>query len=185
MVWHIANWVTHGEWDSRQRGCVFSRLWLASRREPVTVELTGNSLRDLAGCLLVFRRRNGAKPPRAAPSRVALVPFQRGSVGDATASRRVWEPSGGEEEWDRTFDLDVNPPEEFANCLSLEWYNEIGDQLLLESTEFEMQISEHAWTLTVEEDHRQRAANARLYQAYLRRCSGELPAASEDGTETG
>lgn len=175
MEWKIDKWVTRGEWDNRQRDRVFIRLWLAGRKEPVHVELTGNGRRDLAGCLLTFRRRDEAAKARPSPGRSAFAPTQDGVAGDMTASRRVWEPSVTEEEWDDWLDLGLDPPEALANCLHLEWYNQAGERVLLESPHFELRISEHAWALTAEEDRRQRAASEELYQAFLRREDGADP----------
>ena len=60
MAWGIDESVIRGEIDNRVKGVVSGRLWLEGIAEPVTLQLSGNAHRDLAGCLLNFK--NG-KPP--------------------------------------------------------------------------------------------------------------------------
>ncbi len=162
MAWRIADWVTHGEWDNRQRGRVFGRLWLAARKEPLVVELVGNAWRDLAGCVLAFRRRDDAPAAKAAPGRATLAPLQRGVAGDLTASRRVKVPAIPADELDDRLRLGLDFPTRLANCLYLEWYSEANGRVVMETTEFDLQISTPVWMLSAAEERRQRAALVRL-----------------------
>ncbi len=180
MAWRIEDWVTHGEWDNRQPGRVFGRLWLAARSEPLVVELIGNAARDLAGALLAFRRRADAPPARPAPGRSSFAPVQRGLVGDQTASRRLKVPALPADELEERLRLGLPFPTRLANGLYLEWYSEANGRVVLESAEFDLQISVPAWTLSAAEERRQRAAHQRALRAFLRRLGGGGTAAERD-----
>lgn len=181
MTWRIADWVTHGEWDNRQRGRVFGRLWMAARKEPLSVELTGNACRDLAGCILAFRRRATAPPAKPGPSRVILAPMQKGVAGDQTASRRVKVAAVPEDEVEIRQLLGLDVPMRLANALSLEWYSDQGERFVLESLDFDLQISAPQWVLTAAEEERQRKALRAFLAMFHRRSKdrGAGPAADE------
>jgi len=149
MAFRIHDSVVRGEIDNRVKGSVRGKIWLEGRSEPVTLELKGNAWPDLGGCLLTFTN------PR---TRVAhqhldsLHPLQRGTIGDLTASRKV-----------RVFDIPMpeaylmckrgeKPPEHMANCLYLEWFSEANGRVVIESADYELNISAPEWRLTAEED---------------------------------
>ncbi|MBK9138187.1 MAG: hypothetical protein IPM17_05395 [Verrucomicrobia bacterium] len=181
MAWRIADWVTHGEWDNRQRGRVFGWLWMAARKEPLSVEVTGNACRDLAGCFLAFRRRATAPPAKPAPSRAILALMRRGVAGAQTASRRIKVPALPEDEVEIRRLLGLEVPTRLANALSLEWYSDQGERIVLESLDFDLQISTPLWNLTVAEEERQRQI-LREFLARVHRRSrnrGAGPAADE------
>ncbi len=181
MAWRIADWVTHGEWDNRQRGRVFGRIWMAARKEPLAVELTGNACRDLAGCILAFRRHATAPPAKPAPSRVILALMQRGVAGAQTASRRIKVPALPEDDVEVRRQLGLAVPMCLANGLALEWYSDQGERIVLESVDFDLQISTPLWNLTAAEEERQRKV-LREFLAMVHRRSknrGAGPAADE------
>ena len=84
---------------------------------------------------------------------------QRGTAGDITAARKV-----------RVFDIPVaeaypmlkrgeKVPEHMANCLYLEWFSERSGGVVIESTDYRLEISEPTWRFTPEEiAERQRLA---------------------------
>src|ERR1700726_3355825 len=88
MAWRLRHTVVKGEIDNRQRGHVRGQIWLAGRKEPITLDLSGNCHRDLSGCLVKFEN------PRAALSEgehTNLGALQKGVAGDMTDSRKVRE----------------------------------------------------------------------------------------------
>jgi hypothetical protein len=92
-----------------------------------------------------------------------------------TAARRVWDSKAHEADAAESEEFGWNPSERLANCLALEWYNDARERVLLESTNFELRISEHGWTLTKEEDQWLGAANSRRFAAYLLWSAEESP----------
>jgi len=156
MAFRIHDSVVRGEIDNREKGIVRGRVWVEGRVEPVTLELKGNAHPDLAGCLLTFT--NPLK--RIAHHHLdSLHPIQRGTIGDLTASRKV-----------RVFDIPLEealemihrkekPPEHMANSLYLEWFSEANGRVVIESADYQLDVSPPAWRLTPEEDE-QRAKDA-------------------------
>jgi len=158
MAFRIHDSVVRGEIDNRVKGVVLGKIWLEGREEPVTLELRGNANPDLAGCCLTF-----VNPLKRIPHHHlgSLSARQRGVAGDLTASRKV-----------RVMDVPMpeaylmckrgeKPPEHMANCLYLEWFSEVNGRVVIESTDFDLVISEPQWRMTPEEnDVRAREAAA-------------------------
>lgn len=156
MAFRIHQSVVRGEIDNRVKGVVHGKIWLEGRAEPLALALQGNAHHDLAGCLLTFQNR--LKPePMHRPE--ALATEQRGTIGDLTASRKVRVPSVPMEEflnWPRE---KGRPPSHWANCLYLEWFSERNGRVVIESTDFDLNISPPEWRLTPAEGE-QRARDA-------------------------
>ncbi|MSU63839.1 MAG: hypothetical protein EXS31_15805 [Pedosphaera sp.] len=156
MAFRIHDSVVRGEIDNRVKGIVRGKIWIEARAEPVSLELKGNAHPDLAGCLLTFTNPLERVPHQHLDS---LHPFQSGTIGDLTASRKV-----------RVYDIPVaeaymmskrgeKPPEHMANCLYLEWFSEANGRVVIESADYELTISAPEWRLTPEENE-QRARDA-------------------------
>jgi len=146
MAWRLHEHVLRGKIDNRTRGRVTGEIWLAGIERPLALDLTGNCSPDLAGCELRFEN------PQPIPMRTKPpAPQQRGPAGDMTAARKV-----------RVFDVPIEealamckrgetPPEHMANSLYLEWFSELSGRVVIESTDYRLQISEPAWRYTPEE----------------------------------
>ncbi len=149
MAFRIHDSVVRGEIDNRVKGIVRGKIWVEGRAEPVMLELQGNAWPDLAGCLLTFTNPQKRSPH---PHLDLLDPFQRGNIGDLTASRKV-----------RVFDVPLEkalemirrkekPPEHMANSLYLEWFSEANGRVVIESADYAPTISAPEWRMTPEED---------------------------------
>ena len=149
MAFRIHDSVVRGEIDNRVKGVVRGKIWVAGRADPVILELQGNAHPDLAGCLLAFTNPQERAPHHALDT---LNPVQQGTIGDLTASRKV-----------RVMDIPMPEaylmkkrgepvPEHMANCLYLEWFSTQNGRVVIESTDYELQISAPEWRLTVEEE---------------------------------
>jgi hypothetical protein len=149
MALRIHDSVVRGEIDNRVKGIVRGKIWVEGRAEPVVLEFKGNAWPDLAGCLLTFT--NPCK--RVAHQHLdSLHPMPHGTMGDLTASRKV-----------RVFDIPMpeaylmfkrgeKPPEHMANCLYLEWFSEANGRVVIETADYELNISAPEWRLTPEEN---------------------------------
>lgn len=146
MAWRLHEHLLRGEIDNRTRGRVTGRIWLAGIDEPLVLDLLGDCHPDLAGCLL---RVENPRPIRMTTK--APAARQRGVVGDITASRKV-----------RVFDIPFEeayamikaggaPPEHMANALYLEWHSDLSGRFVIESAEYQLEVSEPAWRFTAEE----------------------------------
>jgi hypothetical protein len=158
MAFRIQDSVVRGEIDNRLKGIVRGKIWIERRPAPVLLELTGNALPDLAGCLLTFTNPRERIRPWNIDS---LHPVQRGSIGDLTASRKT-----------RVFDIPMEqalemirhkekPPEHIANCLYLEWFSESNGRVVIETADYDLKISAPQWRMSPQEDE-DRARQAAL-----------------------
>jgi hypothetical protein len=166
MAWRIADSVVRGEIDNRTPGRVDGRVWLAGRNEPLVLELSGNCHKDLAGCKLLF-----SNPAPKPDTGVTLALDQSGAVGDMTAARKV--------RVIENFDYLAMKkgkkfPEHMANCLYLEWFSHRNGRVVIESTEYEIGVSEPVWRLSPDEEIRQHEANAEAMRSFMERAAGAL-----------
>jgi hypothetical protein len=180
MAWRIHQSVLRGEIDNRQRGRVRSSIWLVGRNKPVTLDLSGNCLRDLAGCLVRFQN------PRATladDERTDLDHLQNGLAGEITASRKV-----------RVFDVPIEealrltrdgktPPEHFANGCYIEWFSKANGRVVIESTNYSVDVSAPEWILSPDEEQEQIAASHEALLAWLDQL--DQPDESNDSAKAG
>jgi hypothetical protein len=151
MAVRLQDSVIRGEIDNRERGRIRGLIWLTNRAEPIVLELTGNCLRDLAGCFIRFENPQPVKPDEA----IEPATLQRGVAGEITASRKV-----------RVFDMPLEaalrlakeggtPPEHMANALYVEWFSDANGRVVIESAEYKLDVSPAAWTLSAKEEEQQ------------------------------
>jgi hypothetical protein len=156
MAWRIQDSVIRGEIDNRLKGHVHGKLWLHGFDEPVKLDLAGNACPDLAGCLLKFKNPAKTFPMRKKPP---FNPLQHGSIGNLSASQKVRVFTIPDRQAFAMIDRGEKPPERVANALYLEWFSEANGRVVIESTEFELEISAPEWRLTPAEE-KQRAQDA-------------------------
>jgi hypothetical protein len=176
MAWRIHEHVVRGEIDNRVKGRVRGQVWLAGRVEPLRLDLTGNACEDLAGCLLRFANRGTSVPFTEGDG---PLPMQEGSIGDLTASRKV-----------RVFDIPIDealealrrgdkPPEHMANCLYLEWFSHSNGRVVIESTEFDLEISPPEWRLTAADNEQRARESSAGFGGFIQKLSDAVDAAKD------
>jgi hypothetical protein len=156
VAWRIQDSVIRGEIDNRVKGRVRGKLWLDGLDEPVKLDLEGNACPDLAGCRLKFKNPAKTFPMRKKPK---FNPLQRGKIGNLSASQKVRVFTIPDEEAFEMIDRGEKPPERTANALYLEWFSEGNGRVVIESANFELNISAPEWRLTPAEE-KQRARDA-------------------------
>ncbi len=156
MAFRIHDSVVRGEIDNRVKNLVRGKIWVVGRKQPVTLELKGNAWPDLAGCLLKFK--NPLK--RVAHQHLdSLHPNQTGQIGDITASRKVRVMEIPMPEAYLMKKRGEHVPEHMANCLYIEWFSVQNGRVVIESTDYELEISAPEWRLTpLEEEERAKQA---------------------------
>ena len=161
MAWRIADNIVRGEIDNRTSGLVQGKIWLAGREAPLALKLSGNGHKDLAGCKLTFSN----PAPKVDPN-LSLKEQQTGVVGDMTAARKVRVIDNLDYE---ALKDDQPFSEHTANALYLEWFSDTNGRVVIESTDYEIEIGEPAWRLSPEDEAQQLEANAQAMQSFMDR----------------
>ncbi|MCU0796144.1 MAG: hypothetical protein MUF31_09435 [Akkermansiaceae bacterium] len=173
MAHRIEGAVVWGEIDNTREGRTSGRLWLLGQEVPVTLELVGDCWRDLAGTRLTFRNPH---PRRRA--RIAL--HQKGLVGDMTASRKSRVPLCGPCECLDREARGEEVPAVWKNLLSLEWFSETDGRVVIESTDFDLHLSERLWAMDEDAEEAQKLANLHAMRDFLASLTGREPGGDPD-----
>lgn len=165
MAWRLDKAIIRGELDNTEKGVVKVRLEVVGYSQPLCLELSGDAWRDVAGSRLSFVNPDPEPQPTAPP----WTPLQRGSVGDITASRKVKVFTVPEEEWRQAYmeDRIESVPTEWRNSLYLEWFSDEYGRCLVESADFEIQVSESLWEMDEDEEAAQQMANMHAMREHL------------------
>ena len=138
MARRLAESVIRGEIDNRQKGKVQGKIWLEGLDQPVILELTGNACADIVGCLLKFTNRCPAVPLH---KELDTNPQQTGRIGDLTTSRKAGAPEVPGDEARSIEKCGQTPLETPANVLYLEWFSETDGRVVIEGTDFTLELS--------------------------------------------
>jgi len=173
MAWRPNKCIVRGEIDNTAKGRVTGRIWLLGREEPMMLDLIGDAWPDVAGSKISFvNPRPEAQPEYDEGLRLV----QTGSVGDITASQRVKKLLAPEEEWmqaikeERLHEI----PWVWANALYLEWFSDFNGRMVVQTTDFEVSISERLWVLDEDEHAAQQAINEADMDAYMEKLGDAL-----------
>lgn len=162
VAWRIDDAVVRGEIDNTVEGKTSGRLWVLGREEPVRLELHGDCWRDLAGTRLTFRN------PRPKPQPGAdLALLQCGLVGDMTASRKNKVALVSEEEVAALYAARQEIPFCWKNTLYLEWFSEANGRVVLETCNFELELSERVWEMDEDAEEAQKLANMQAMRDFM------------------
>lgn len=147
MIICLESSILGGYLSNEVPGLVTGVLHLAGQNQPVRVELSGNFLRDIAGCRVDF---HNPLPELNEEQVSALAPLQHGYSGLMTASSRVAKlprrrvASGG---------LSVLPTlPGLKNLLFFEWFNHERQRVLIQSWHLQLRVSAPRWQLSKEEE---------------------------------
>lgn len=162
MAWRIDDAVVSGEIDNTVEGKTSGRLWVLGREEPVVLELSGDCWRDLAGTRLSFR--NPQPKPQAGAD---LAPLQRGLVGDMTASRKNKVPLVSDDEFSALYAARQEIPFCWKNTLYLEWFSEKNGRVVIETCDFELELSERIWEMDEDAEEAQKLANMQAMRDFM------------------
>jgi hypothetical protein len=171
MAWRLCNSVVRGEIDNRRRGRVRGQVWLVGRDQPIALDLSGNCLRDLAGSIVKFENPAGITTPE---EHVDLAAVQNGLAGEITASRKVRVFDVPVEEAPRLTKEGKTPPEHMGNCLYFEWFSEANGRVVIESTDYKIDISAPAWSLSAGDEQEQMRATRNAMCDWLDRLDESL-----------
>lgn len=163
MAWRLDAEIEHGFIDNTVEGTTTGKIWLAGRDEPLILSLNGDCWRDLAGTLLEFENPK----PKASENGLSINTDQTGIVGDMTASRKCRVPTISEEEFAEYYINKREIPFVWKNTLYLEWFSEFNGRVVIEATDFELQISEHVWEMDEDYEEAQKLANMNSMRDFM------------------
>lgn len=163
MAWRIDEAVIRGEIDNTVEGRTTGRIWLVGRDEPVELSLVGDCWRDLAGTRLLFENPY----PSAAADITGLLPQQNGIVGDMTASRKSKVSAVGDEEFQRLYQNKEAIPFEWRNTLYLEWFSEGNGRVVIETADYQLEVSPHEWKMDEDDEEAQKLANLQAMRDFM------------------
>lgn len=178
MALRIDQEIVRGEIDNTVEGKTTGWLWLLGRPEPVTLELEGDCWRDLAGARLKFRN-----PEPCGEVGASFDGLQKGVVGDMTASRKTRVPDCPLEEFYSRSKAGEEVPTVWRNCLYLEWFSEANGRVVVESTDFELELGEHQWWMDSDAENAQQMANLQAMRDFLNRMIARRPPAKDGKAE--
>ncbi len=163
MAWRIDEAVTRGEIDNTVEGRTTGRIWLAGRKDPLVLRLDGDCWRDLAGTRLKFEN----PLPCVGPDSSALHSDQSGIIGDMTASRKNKVSTVSEAEYNRLYESGGEIPYEWRNTLYLEWFSDINGRVVIETTDYSMEVSPHEWEMDEDAEEAQKLANLNAMRDFM------------------
>ena len=129
--------VKSGRIDNRIGDRVTGLIEFTGAHPPLHLELTGNCMRDIAGCILELE----CDPPVAETDYTPPAGTLEGSVGEMTASRRLVLPG---------------PFSDELNCLYLEWFNRDGNRTAMLKPDARCRTSAPEWRMTEIEELEQK-----------------------------
>ncbi len=166
MAWRIDRGILRGEIDNTERGRVTGKLWLVGWSEPITLDLQGDAWPDIAGTKLTFTNPE----PKPQFIREGFRRDQQGMVGDITASKKAKVyVQGPSEDVGRAYaeGRSNELPAVWKNTLYIEWYDQTNGRVLIESSEFQMTVSEPSWELDEDDHEAQMMINLQAMRDYL------------------
>jgi hypothetical protein len=164
MAFRIDKAIVKGWIDNTTPGITRGGLEIVGMERPVKILLRGNCWRDLAGTRVDFTNPNPTLQQDVVDE---LHSFQRGVIGDMTASKRVKAPFLTPEQIE---ELEMEPEDVqlgWKNALSLEWYSLVNGRVMLETTQYDITITTHQWELDKEGENKQRQENAAAMEHFM------------------
>ena len=170
MAHRIDEVLVRGEIDNTEEGKTTGWLWLLGRTEPITLDLIGDCWRDLAGSRLKFRNLD----PKPGPCDM-LNAIQKGVVGDMTASRKARVPVCSADEFAARCAAGEEVPLVWKNTLYLEWFSDADGRVVIETTGFDLELSENEWRMDSDAEEAQKLANLQAMRDFLDGMIGRRP----------
>lgn len=147
MLALITPLIERGVIDNTSRGVTHLTFWGIDGGEPIDIILEGNCLPDIAGCRVTFTNlQTTHKQTTDHPVLSQLRNHAKGLVqaGDITLSRRMPEPDNRRA---------------LANLLSIEFFVQRDTRILIETADFNYELSLPQWNMSWEEANTQAFLN--------------------------
>lgn len=138
MLADLTSIIQRGIVDNTAQGTIRLKLWCVDDSTPISLEMEGNCLRDIAGCRVSFTLLRDEEPTEGKRQSETLLKLARALreaeepiiAGDMTLSRRLYLPAQGNK---------------LLNVLSLEFFLGARVRFLIETEQFECETSLPTW----------------------------------------
>lgn len=182
MVICLESSVLGGYLTNEVPGLVTGTIHLAGQKKPLQIELTGNFLRDIAGCRVDFLN----PLPDTDPELIhMLAPGQRGHAGVMTASHRAIRLPRRKSA--QAAGYAMPEPSGLKNLVFFEWFNQESQRVLIQSWHLQLRVSAPQWHLSKEAETaqlRQNRARRKHFLLNRRKPSPQPPGESAAPTLT-
>lgn len=167
----VCGWI-----DNTTPGETRGSIEVLGMHRPLEIILKGNCARDLAGTRLDFSNPN----PKAQPDVVsALHMLQRGVVVELSASQKVKSLLISQSDIVEYLEANKELPYSWKNCLLLKWHSITNGKVVIESTGFELKVSQYQWELDEVGERKQRQDNAMALAYFIELISYATEAKSQ------
>ena len=141
MVISLESAILGGYLSNEVQGSITGQIHLAGQKRPLRIELDGNFLRDIAGCRVDFLN---PLPDSDGDLCRSLSLTQNGQAGVMTASHRA-----GRLPRRRLAGMQpMAEPPGLKNLVFLEWFNQDGQRVLIQSWHLQLRVSAPQWRLS-------------------------------------
>lgn len=179
MVICLESSVLGGYLSNEVPGLVSGTIHLAGQRKPLQVELTGNFLRDIAGCRVDFLN----PLPDTDPELIRTVALeQRGHTGVMTASHRAGRLPRRKSALAAGYAMPE--PAGLKNLIFFEWFNQENQRILMQSWHLQLRVSAPQWHLSKEAETAQLRQNRARRKHFLLNRRREAPPAGGPASKT-
>lgn len=156
--------VIRGEINNTRRELVELKLWLKDLPQPVNISLSGNCLKDIAGCHLTFTNNL----PESEQRTVSLPNRIEGIAGEITASSRL--------SVHKTDGMGGFKQPELVNIVRIEFFTE-KVRYIFESFTTELQLKTMSWSMEEDAHFGQSVENFFTWKTHLESRVNELKSA--------
>ena len=162
MTFYLASSIISGRLSNEVPGLITGFLNVAGLRSPVSVELRGNFLRDIAGGQIEFSN----PMPQANSEIVAqLADHQCGEAGEMTASRRI-KQTLKQARPPQSYPVQI-PRGSLKNMLFLEWFNQQEQRVVIQAWHWHVRAMPPVWLLPRELEQSLIKGNRARRKAFL------------------
>ena len=148
-LWNIGQAIVKGEIDNRVKNQVTGKLWLLGERKPIILDLEGNFMNEMAGCMISFTN------PRPMPVFLkGLDHLQKGQWGRSSLSANIHLSNET-----NPFTLKVLAPGRHSTGISMNWINHRKDMVSIKSDYYQYKLSPPHWEMSFFEEEEQNKKN--------------------------
>ncbi len=162
MVICLESSVLGGYLSNEVPGLITGMLNIAGQRQPVRMELSGNFMRDIAGCRVDLLN---PLPDTDVDMLESFAPLQTGQAGVMTASHRAVQLPRRKSAMAAGYA--IPDPTGLKNLIFLEWFNQDNQRILIQSWHLQLRVTAPRWSLSRDAETAQMRQNRARRKHFL------------------